>query len=1147
MQQKFFNATDLRALGGDWAALADAIRERRKTSVFGLGWAEKALVAAHVGAPLLFVAKDEASAGRLTERIAEWLPEGRVAYLPPKDDVLIYRKRFQSSALAERMSVLVRLAEGRLDCCVTSAQSLVQYVPQRERLIASAASVAVGGECDPVALAEKLTALGYIRCDAAEEKNTFALHGDILSVFPPDRERPLRISFFGDEVESIKTFDPETMSSLAVENRLDFMPAGDVFATSEEVRGALAAAKKVIAKTDGHARDRLDAIVAELEAETSIGQTFQWLLPWLAMSRFALFDYLPDGAYVFVADPSGVAAKLELYLREHRERVKALAVDGEVLGAHMNCLAAADEALARLTERGVTGFIPTRSTNRVYSAERAFSPAFARVEDYSLNVQKLYSDLTNYMHAGYAVALCMGDRARAQSIAMSLKDNDIPCRVSDDVDLVPGTLTATPIALSYGFCLPGIKFVAIGMRDISRSRTVRSAASGTWLFTLPRKGDYVVHEVHGIGRCLGIEKIEFQGIMRDYVVIEYRDGGLLQVPIDQLDRLSRYSGSERVPRLSKLGGKEFEKIKKDVYRSVKKMAIDLAALYAERESRKGYRYEPDTDDQKRFEDAFPYEETPDQLRAVAEIKEDMESGRVMDRLLCGDVGYGKTEVAFRAIFKTVIEAKQAVILAPTTLLATQHYKTACERFRDFGIDIELLTRFRSPDLVRASLDRVKSGAAHLVIGTHRLLSKDVEFNDLGLIVLDEEQRFGVEHKEKLKVLKPDVNVLTLSATPIPRTLNMAMTGIRDISVLETPPTSRIPVQTYVTELTDALLRDALMRELARGGQAFILYNRVDGIENFAQKVKTIGPEARVVVGHGQMEQRALEENVGAFYARTVDVLVCTTIIENGIDVPDANTLIVCDADRLGLAQLYQLRGRVGRRNRLAYAYFTTPEGKVLTEDASKRLTAIMDFTEFGSGFRIAMRDLEIRGAGTILGREQHGHIEKVGYDLYCKMLAKSVEEVRSGKTQEEEEPELSVKLDAYLDQGYVGSVDERLKILKAISALASAEEAWELVQTLSDAYGKPPKPLLNLIDLGLVKNLARKARVKRVFVTDRAAEIVFRDASGVRNEKTIGALASMSGKCTLVGDEEPKVVFDCRYDSNENKFALIAEFLRKCV
>ena len=442
---------------------------------------------------------------------------------------------------------------------------------------------------------------------------------------------------------------------------------------------------------------------------------------------------------------------------------------------------------------------------------------------------------------------------------------------------------------------------------------------------------------------------------------------------------------------------------------------------------------------------------------------------------------------------------------------------------------------------------MKSGAAHLVIGTHRLLSKDVEFNDLGLIVLDEEQRFGVEHKEKLKVLKPDVNVLTLSATPIPRTLNMAMTGIRDISVLETPPTSRIPVQTYVTELTDALLRDALMRELARGGQAFILYNRVDGIENFAQKVKTIVPEARVVVGHGQMEQRALEENVGAFYARTADVLVCTTIIENGIDVPDANTLIVCDADRLGLAQLYQLRGRVGRRNRLAYAYFTTPEGKVLTEDASKRLTAIMDFTEFGSGFRIAMRDLEIRGAGTILGREQHGHIEKVGYDLYCKMLAKSVEEVRSGKTQEEEEPELSVKLDAYLDQGYVGSVDERLKILKAISALASAEEAWELVQTLSDAYGKPPKPLLNLIDLGLVKNLARKARVKRVFVTDRAAEIVFRDASGVRNEKTMGALASMTGKCTLVGDEEPKVVFDCRYDSNENKFALIAEFLRKCV
>lgn len=1134
-------------LGGDFAALADAVAEGRRTSVFGLGYSEKALVAAHVGAPVFFVAKDEASALRLTERIAEWRPAGRVAYLPPKDDVLIYRKRFQSQSLAERMSVLARLAEGRLDCCVTSAQSLVQYVPPVDRLVARAASVATGEDFDPLALAEKLAAMGYTRYDTADEKNTFALHGDILSVFPPDRELPLRISFFGDTVESIKTFDPESMTAVGEEQRVDFIPAGDVFATADEIGRALDRAAKAAAKTDGHARERLDAILAELEGEGAVGQSLQWLLPWLDTARASLFDYLPQDAVIFVDDPSGVAEKADLYLREHAERVKALAPDGEVLKEHAACLMSRDEAFARLTAGGITGFLPTRSTNSVYSAERAFAPAFARIEDYSLNAQKLYSDISNYLTAGYAVVLCMGDPAQARSIALSLKDCDVPCRIADDVGIVPGTLTATPIALSYGFCIPGAKLVAIGKRDISRSRSVRGSVGGAWLFTLPRKGDYVVHEVHGIGRCLGIEKIEFQGIMRDYVVIEYRDGGQLQVPIDQLDRLSRYSGSERAPRLSKLGGKEFEKIKKDVYRSVKKLAIDLAALYAERESRKGYRYAPDTEDQKRFEDAFPYDETPDQLRAVREIKQDMEQGKVMDRLLCGDVGYGKTEVAFRAIFKTVIEAKQAVILAPTTLLATQHYKTACERFRDFGIDIELLTRFRSPDLVRESLDKVKSGAAHLVIGTHRLLSKDVQFNDLGLVVLDEEQRFGVEHKEKLKVLKPDVNVLTLSATPIPRTLNMAMTGIRDISVLETPPTSRIPVQTYVTELTDALLRDALMRELARGGQAFILYNRVEGISAFAEKVKSVVPEARVVVGHGQMDQREIEQNVGAFYARTADVLVCTTIIENGIDVPDANTLIVCDADRLGLAQLYQLRGRVGRRNRLAYAYFTTQEGKVLSEDASKRLTAIMDFTEFGSGFRIAMRDLEIRGAGSILGREQHGHIEKVGYDLYCKILAKSVEEIRTGKVEEDREPEINVRLDAYLDRQYVSSVDERLKILKAVSALTSAEEAWNLVQTLTDAYGKPPKALINLINIGLVKNLARKAGVKRVFVTDRAADVTFFDAEGVRNAKVIDALSSMSEKCVLSGTDEPKVVFDCRFDSNENKFAAVAEFLRKCV
>ncbi len=1147
MQQKFFNATDLHALGGDYAALADALPERRKISVFGLGYSEKALIAAHAGAPVFFVAKDAASAQKLTERIAEWLPDGATAYLPPKDDVLIYRTRFQSQALAERMSVLMRLAEGRLSCCVTCAEALVQYVPPRDRLLFSAATVEVGADSDPIELAERLTAMGYARCDVVDQKNTFALHGDILSVYPPDRELPLRISFFGDTVESVKSYDPESMSSISTENRIDFIPAGDVFATQEETDRALRLARRAADKIEGHARARLDAILTELGEETASGQSCQWLLPWLPASRTSLFDYLPDDALVFADDPSGIAERMGLYLREHAERVKALAPDGEVLKEHVGCLAKGDDTLAALTAHGITGFCPMRATNTIYSAERAFSPATMRIEDYTLNVQKLYSDITNYIISGYAVVLCMGDRAQAHGIAMSLKDSDIPCRIADDSEIVPGTLTATPIALSHGFGVPGAKLVAIGKRDISRARSVRGNSGGTWLFTLPRKGDYVVHEVHGIGRCLGIEKIEFQGIMRDYVVIEYRDGGQLQLPIDQLDRLSRYAGSEREPRLSKLGGKEFEKIKKEVAKSVKKLAIDLVKLYAEREKLKGYKYEPDTDEQRRFEEAFPYEETPDQLRAVREIKQDMEQGRVMDRLLCGDVGYGKTEVAFRAIFKTVIEAKQAAILAPTTILATQHYKTACDRFRDFGINIELLTRFRTPEAMRESLARIERGTANLIIGTHRLLSKDVAFNDLGLIVLDEEQRFGVEHKEKLKVAKPDVNVLTLSATPIPRTLNMAMTGIRDISVLETPPTSRIPVQTYVTELTDALLRDALMRELARGGQAFILYNHVDGIENFAAKVRQIVPEARVVVGHGQMDKTVLEANVGAFYSRTADVLVCTTIIENGIDVPDANTLIVCDADRLGLSQLYQLRGRVGRRNRLAYAYFTTPEGKVLTDDASKRLTAIMDFTEFGSGFRIAMRDLEIRGAGSLLGREQHGHIEKVGYDLYCKILAKSVEEIRTGKTEEDREPDINVKLDAYLDRGYVDSVDERLKILKAISALSSAEEAWDLVQTLTDAYGKPPKPLLNLLNLGLAKNLARKAGVKRVFVTDRAADVTFFDASDLRKEKVIDALAAMSDKCVLSGESEPKVVFDCRYEPNEDKFALVVEFLRKCV
>ena len=1050
----------------------------------------------------------------------------------------------QQHNTADTRDNIVRLAEGRLDCCVTSAQSLVQYVPQKERLVASAASVAVGGEVDPIALAEKLTALGYIRCDAAEEKNTFALHGDILSVFPPDRERPLRISFFGDSVESIKTFDPESMNSLAVENRLDFMPAGDVFATSEEVRGALAAAKKVIAKTDGHARDRLDAIVAELEAETSIGQNFQWLLPWLDGSRRLVFDYLPEGSAIFVDDPSGVAEKLNLYLREHGERVKALAADGEVLNAHTKCLSTREEALSRLTETGIVGFIANRSTNSVYSAERAFAPKFSRIEDYSLNVQRLYSDLTNYMHAGYTVALCMGEMSRARSIAMSLKDNDIPCRISDDVDLVPGSLTATPIALSYGFCLPGIKFVAIGARDISRSRTVRSASSGTWLFTLPRKGDYVVHEVHGIGRCVGIKRMAIRDSERDYIAIEYAGGAMLYVPIDQTERLSRYSGSEGAPRLSKLGGKDFEKLKESVKKSLRAMATDLVKLYAERMQVKGYKYSPDTSLQTEFEQSFEYEDTPDQTRATQEIKADMERGIVMDRLLCGDVGYGKTEVALRAVFKTVTDGKSAVILAPTTVLARQHYNTASARFAPYGLKVELLTRFQSREEVQASLERLSTGKSLIAVATHRILGKDVHFHDLGLLVLDEEQRFGVEQKEKLKLVKKNVNVLTLSATPIPRTLNMALTGIRDISVLETPPKNRLPVQTYVTELTDALLKDAISREIARGGQTYVLFNRVQGIEKMADRIATLVPEAKIVVGHGQMDAVTLEDALRAFYNRQANVMVCTTIIENGIDVEGANTLIVCEADKLGLAQLYQLRGRVGRRDRMAYAYFTTNPSHVVTSDAVKRLKSLMDYTELGSGFKIAMRDLEIRGAGNILGREQHGHIEKVGYDMYCKLLAECVDELRGVKSSDVE-AEVSIEADAYLDSRYIADVDDKLKVYRQISELTSRQEADELLKKLEGTYGTAPAELKNLVTTGLIRNLACKVGVEKVALAPRSGSLTFADGRIYRDEGYLEAISAFSDAVSVTAEDKPRLVFDKFAGGVEKKMQLTEEILTK--
>lgn len=1148
MTKKLEKFLSPKILGGDFERIYDCFQRGDDCLLFGLNYAPKAHILSQSEKFLLYVVKDSTVAIRAYEALSDYYDSEEIVFLPEKDDVLVYRKAFQSTQLATRIEVLDLLAKGKIKCCIVTAMSLMQYMPLRKNLTDAVISVRTGEDYNIYDLCEKLVKAGYHREAGIEEKGTFCLAGDILSVYPPNKDLPFRISFWGDTIESIKTFEPDTMMTVSTVNEVNLLPGNDLLVDFQTIENAVESAKAKTAKLSATAYDRVCEILQELQQKQSVEQSHQWLLPFIRKYQTNILDYVPANALIAFDEPSVIYEKMLHYEQETIERVKSLAQQGEVLKDHDNCIIPVDIAVEALQKFSKVGLAQLPSTNKIITKPLyTFSPRNLNVDSYTLNIKQFYTDSLNYVRAGYCVIVCMGDIATAKGFAQSLYEEDVPCNYQDDAEEWQNTVIVTPIEIKHGYCYPQNRLVIIGKKDLLKGSSIKSASSKTRVFTLPKVGDYVVHEVHGIGRCIGTERIKSRDIERDFVVIEYADGGLLQVPIDQMDRLSRYSGSDKAPKLSKLGGKDFEKVKSKVVQSIKKMAINLVEIYAKRHKAKGYTYPEDTLEQKRFEDSFPYDETPDQIRAINEIKTDMQKGRVMDRLLCGDVGYGKTEVALRAVFKTVMELKQCAFLAPTTILATQHYNTAKDRFEQFGIGIELFTRFKSKEEIATSLKNIKEGKSLVAIGTHRLLSKDVEFADLGLIVQDEEQRFGVEHKEKMKLLKSDVNVLTLSATPIPRTLNMALTGIRDISVLETPPSTRIPVQTYVTEFTDALVQDAVRRELARGGQVFILYNRVDTIDLFASKIAKIVPEAKIVVGHGQMDSVTLENNMQTFLNKTANVLVSTTIIENGIDVPDANTLIVCDADRLGLSQLYQLRGRVGRRNRIAYAYFTTGENKILSSDAVKRLKAIMDYTEFGSGFKIAMRDLEIRGAGNVLGREQHGHIEKVGYDLYCKLLAKCVEELQGETSVEDADIDVSIAVNAYLDSRYVSDVDARLKIYRTMADLCSVDETLDFIDRLRENYGDLPKPLINLINIAFAKNCAKKIGVKKIVVQDKIAELVFADPQKLRNQRLFEVLEEMKDYCSLSAGEQPKIVFDCKHLQNDKKFALVCEFLTKSI
>ena len=1114
-------------LGGDFTLLGEDLISGVPVAAFGVSDARKYLIASLAPGRALYVAPDALSSQRAGEAIAA-LSGKKVALLSAKDEVLIYRKAGSKDALYKRLSALHAWQTGA-DVLVADIEALVQLVPRKLPVF----SLRVGAEINMRTLVDALGAAGYSREYAVEAKGAFSVRGDILDIFPINCEHPVRIDFFGDEVEAIKPYDEVTAERYPLLESLDIVAATDVVVTEEDaahIKRTLEAEVKKAKSAEAYAR------MQKIADDILAGGYTDFVLPLLKNSA-CMFDLLPSDTLVIFDECKPIRDKLKGLYSEHFERFSALYEGGEVMRFTQNAYVPA-EALSSFNGRRCLALQTFASEIGFFSPMKIYNFTSAPARRYLNSLPDLFTDLRAWRKTGYRVLLFCGNSERAEKLKNALFEEGIADTVlPDSLEAFHGVAVLSD-TLASGFLLHECKLAVIGTNDLftkaAANRRIKRRRGD--LFLAPEIGDYAVHETHGVGRITGTKKIETTDGVKEYIALEYKDGDTLYVPVEQMDVLSKYMGGDN-PSLSKIGGGEFERIKARVRASLKKMAFDLKQLYAERQEKKGYVFPEFTEEMEEFEAAFPFEETADQLQSVAEIKADMCSEKVMDRLLCGDVGFGKTEVALRAAYLCILAGRQAALMCPSTVLSEQHLRTATERMEEFGVRVAGLNRFRTEREISATLAALERGEIDLIIGTHRLLSNDVKFRDLGLLILDEEQRFGVEHKEKIKNVKRDVDCLTMTATPIPRTLHLSLSGIRDISTIQTPPNARLPVQTYVAEETETLIRDACVRELARRGQLFVLYNRVETIHSFAARLAQIVPEARVTVAHGRMDRAALEKNVFGFYRGEYDVLVTTTIIENGIDLPNANTLIVIDSDRLGISQLYQLRGRVGRGTRLAHAYFTYKPDRVMTENATERLKAIMQFTELGSGFRIAMRDLEIRGAGNVLGAEQHGHMDRVGYELYAKILKEELTGERS------ELVDLDIKATAFIPESYVESNAGRMDCYKQIAEIKNAADYKRVCLSMEEMYGTLPQPTVNLLVIALMKSYASGLRVKKISVGPKGGALEFAELAALSDGRIAAAMQKYEGMTGLEMTSAPVLRFKNMGDGGKT-MVLMTRFLK---
>lgn len=1030
----------------------------------------------------LILAEDERRAREIYE---DYRFYDRKVYSYPAKDLLFFQADIHGNLLIrQRMKVIKALLEEKELTVVTSIDGCMDFLESLEKIKEQLIHYESDSTVDIEQLKNQLVALGYERVGQVEMPGQFSVRGGIVDIYCLTEENPWRIELWGDEIDSIRSFDPESQRSLENLEELTIYPAVE------------------------HIGDK---------------------------DMVSFLDYFPEErTIIFLDEPNRLTEKGGAVEEEYRQSRMHREEKGS-RNLPENWLCSFEQLQKELNKRNCISVCALEPKQAGWKVREKFYLEVKSISAYNNSFELLVKDLHQYKKQGYRIALLSGSRTRAERLAKDLQEQGLAAFYGQDYDreICPGEIMVVYGHAKKGFEYPLIKFAVMTESDIfgqEQKKKKKKNYSGSRIqdFAELSIGDFVVHEKHGLGIYRGIEKVEVDRIVKDYIKIEYRGGSNLYIPATQLDCLQKYSGADasKAPKLNKLGTQEWNKTKSKVRGAVKNIAKELVELYAVRQEKEGYVCGPDTVWQREFEEMFPYEETEDQLSAIEDAKRDMESTRIMDRLICGDVGYGKTEVALRAAFKEVQESRQVAYLAPTTILAQQIYNTFVQRMKEFPVRVELLCRFRTPAQQKKAIEDLKKGQVDVIIGTHRILSKDVQFKNLGLLIVDEEQRFGVTHKEKIKQLKKDVDVLTLTATPIPRTLHMSLIGIRDMSVLEEPPMDRMPIQTYVMEYDEETVREAINRELRRGGQVYYVYNRVTDIADVALRIAKLVPDAKVDFAHGQMSERELENVMYSFVNGDIDVLVSTTIIETGLDISNVNTMIIHDSDRYGLSQLYQLRGRIGRSNRTAYAFLMYRKNVMLKETAEKRLAAIREYTDLGSGFKIAMRDLELRGAGNLLGAQQHGHMNAVGYDLYCKMLNEAVKEAKGIHTMEDFETSVDLNVDAYIPDSYISNEFQKLDIYKRIAGIETQQDYDDMLEELLDRFGEPGKAVLNLLAIAKLKAIAHQGYVTEIKQTGKTVRFTLYEKARLNTEGFPALMQKYRRGLQFKNEQEPKFILE---------------------